>query len=59
LPGKRRVAKTPLGLVQVLQDTVGYDEFEKRRQAKFSKAIGGNAMLGRDGVDEGVDVQLK
>jgi hypothetical protein len=43
----------------VLAATAGYEAFEERRRAKFSKAIGGNAMLARDGVDEGVDVALK
>lgn len=44
--------------VQVLQGIDGYDSFEKRRQNKFTKAIDGNAMIKKGGVDEGVDVAL-
>jgi hypothetical protein len=44
--------------VQNLQETMGYSAFEGRRRAKFTKGISGRAMLGRNGVDEGVDVAL-
>lgn len=44
---------------EILQQTEGYEGFEKRRQSKFSKAIDGNAMMKESGVDEGVDVALK
>jgi Leucine-rich repeat (LRR) protein len=44
---------------EILQQTSGYEGFEKRRQSKFSKAIVGNAMMNESGVDEGVDVVLK
>lgn len=44
---------------EILQQTEGYEAFEKRRQNKFSKAIDGNAMMREGGVDEGIDVVLK
>lgn len=44
---------------EILQQTEGYQGFEKRRQSKFSKAIDGNVMMKESGVDEGVDVALK
>jgi Leucine-rich repeat (LRR) protein len=44
---------------EILQQTSGYEGFEKRRQSKFSKAIEGNALMNESGVDEGVDVVLK
>jgi hypothetical protein len=44
--------------VQILQNTEGYEQFEKRRRAKFSKAVDGGALLGRKGMDEGIDVPL-
>jgi hypothetical protein len=45
--------------VQILQQTEGYEAFEMRRRAKFSKAIEGGAMPRNDGLDEGIDVELK
>lgn len=45
--------------LQALQQTKGYEQFESRRQAKYSKAIDGGAMGRRNGMDEGVDVQLQ
>jgi hypothetical protein len=45
--------------MQILQSVEGYEQFEKRRRAKFSKALEGGVMLGRKGMDEGIDVPLK
>lgn len=42
-----------------MQQTEGYERFESRRRAKYTKAIDGGAMLGRMGMDEGVDVAVR
>lgn len=38
--------------------TPGYQQFEQRRAAKFTKAIMGGVLLGSAGLDEGVDRPL-
>ena len=38
-----------------LAATEGYAEFEARRQGKASKALATGVLLGRSGLDEGVD----
>lgn len=43
---------------EILEGIDGYAMFEHRRQAKYSKAIGGQALLATSGMDEGVDVDV-
>lgn len=42
-----------------LAGTDGYAEFEARRQGKASKALATGVLLGRAGLDEGVDRRLE
>ena len=37
-------------------ETDGYGAFEARRQAKYSRAITGGALINNSGMDVGVDV---
>jgi hypothetical protein len=41
--------------VDALHATDGYADFEGRRQSKYTKAIAAGALLGTQGMDEGLD----
>lgn len=40
-----------------LRETPGYSEMDARRRAKYDKQLESRVLLGRGGLDEGVDVE--
>jgi hypothetical protein len=44
--------------IEALQATPGFADYERRRQAKYSKAISSGVLLNSGGLDEGVDRPL-
>mmetsp|Transcript_28564 Transcript_28564/g.84540 ORF Transcript_28564/g.84540 Transcript_28564/m.84540 type:complete len:171 (+) Transcript_28564:698-1210(+) len=42
----------------IVHETKGFQEFEKRRQEKYTKGLLGGVVFGASGLDEGIDRQL-